>query len=88
MTQWKRLWTSKNAFYGNDILPFFPERCPVRGIQGSCQVVTEFLSGDHLTQGLHCTDGLPEQVDTVNLAKGSTFVVEKTPIAFDFQHLI
>ena len=53
-----------------------------------CQLVTEFLSGDQLKQGLHRADGLSEQVDTVNLTEGITLVFEKTPVMFDIKHFI
>ena len=53
-----------------------------------CQVVTEFLSGDHLKQRLHCTNGLTEQVNTVNLSKGITFAFKKTPVVFGIKHLV
>ena len=62
--------------------------CKAAGPGRPCQVVTEFLSGDHLKQGLHRTDRLTEQVNTVNLAKGITFVFKKTPVVFDVQHLV
>ena len=54
----------------------------------SCQVVTEFLSGDHLKQGLHRADGFAEQVDPINLTQGITFVFKKTPVVFDIKHLV
>lgn len=53
-----------------------------------CQVVTEFLSGDHFKQGLHRADGLTEQVDAVNLAKGIAFAFKKTSVVFDVKHLV
>ncbi len=62
--------------------------CKYHIVFGPCQVVTEFLSGDRLKQGLHRTDRLTKQVNTVNLAKGITFVFKKTPVMFDFKQFI
>ena len=71
-----------------EIIAYAGIPCQRNIARGSCQVVTEFLSGDHLNQRLHCTNGFTEQVNTVNLSKGVTFMFKKTPVVFDVKHLV
>ena len=52
----------------------------------SCQVVTEFMSGNQIQERLHSTSGLTKKVDVVNLSERIAFVFEKTPVVFDIQH--